>query len=210
MTGTLRLAIDPKFFGRISRVRLPATLERSDGERCRASAGSSRTVTLIAGDISDAIEAIQQPNGRSLVAIDTLDGPLVTRVLMTDALSLFGGPALFSVSATLDSAHLGGRPPLATGGLTFTRDPACEGDPGGGAGQLQGSLTLHFDTRRTVTLHGGDAGLSVGDGTDCGETPLFAPELRAPGGQPPPYVTTRSVSTPTMNPALTISSPSSR
>lgn len=209
-TGTLRLAIDPKFFGRISRVRLPAALEGPIHERCRAPADSSRTITLTGFTGGAIIGAIQHPSGRSLVVIDAL-GRLGKQVLTTDSVEFAGGPSLFDVSPTLDSARLGGRAPIAKGELTFTRDAACQTDPHGGGGQLQGLLRLHFDTGRTVVLRGGDADLTVGNDTSsCGEGSPFSPDLPDLAPQAPPYVTTRSVSTPTMNPALTISRPTSR
>ncbi len=211
VTGTLRLAIDPKFFGRVSRVRLPATLEGPIHERCPAPPGSSQTITLTAFTGGAIIGALAQPNGRSLVVIDAL-GKIGKHVLTVDSVGFTGGPGIFDVAPTLDSARVTGHAPAATGELTFTRDTACQGDPQGGGGQLQGLLRLHFDTGRTVVLRGGTADLSVGNGTSCGGGSPFAADLAeadlAP--QPPPYVTTRSVSTPTMNPALTISRPSSR
>ena len=211
VTGTLRLAIDPKFFGRVSRVRLAATLERLDGEHCRTPATSPRLISLTGFTGGAIIGALQRPDGRSLVLIDAL-GKIGKDVLTVDSVEFTGGSGIFDVAPTLDSARVSGHAPTAEGGLTFTRDTACQGDPQGGGGQLQGFLRLRFDTGRTVVLRGGNAQLDVGNGTSCGEGSPFARDLAQAGlaPQPPPYVTTRSVSTPTMNPALTISRPSSR
>lgn len=160
VTGTLQVAIDSTFFGRIRVHRVRASITRfSTNIKCKPQPPSRGPLALFAqfgrlrsGSFLGAFRAPGIGRGLSVTTTTTQRSHGVTA---SHSIALSGKGLVFAASGNLDSAHIDAPGGLIQGDLRFTAKPGSKG--ANRMGTLSGTLRLHFDLIGTQTLKGSSA-----------------------------------------------------
>ena len=162
VTGTLQVAIESAFFGRIRLHRVRASITRfSTNLKCKPQPhpASRAPLSLFAqfGSLrsGSSLGAFRAPGiGRGL-SVTTTTTQLSHGVTASHSIALGGKGLVFAASGNLDSAHIDAPGGLIQGDLRFTAKPGSKGP--NRMGTLSGTLRLHFDLIGIQTFTGSSA-----------------------------------------------------
>lgn len=169
-TGTLKMSIHSRAFGKLVIHKAPAELQKYN-ENLTCTGGPSGGATDLFANwdrFRRGVSAFRTPRGHRLVSVFVEDDAPAVTGSMDDEFT--GGAKLFSFKSNLGSAHIGSLSPLLTGGLTYTATGSC--GPGYTTGTLKGKLVVHdpvlgtvrFVGKKATKLYGGPSLESSGSG----------------------------------------------
>ncbi|HWD65676.1 MAG TPA: hypothetical protein VG405_10910 [Solirubrobacteraceae bacterium] len=146
-TGSLKMAIHTKVFGKLVIHSAPAEIEVYDeNPTCTPAGGAGSYTTFYAAwdGFRRTLDASDTPGGHRITDVFAQDNSAA--VAGSDVIGRVqdvfrGGSKLFSFRSDLSSAHLGSISPLLSGGLKYTATSSC--GPDYTAGTLTGKLVVH-------------------------------------------------------------------
>jgi hypothetical protein len=155
VTGTLKIAIHPGVFGKVSLHEAKASLNGLANVNCATPGSTGITVYGTFGPVS--LSASQPGTGPRSVLISENGAKPASGISDNFTLAVKGGTSVFNAAPDLSSATIGGAAPFLSGSLAFTGLPACVGSPGARNGSFGGTLVAHDPVLGTLTLVGASA-----------------------------------------------------